>query len=159
LVGMRRLLLPLVVLLAGCAVREGVIVGSDHAKPRIEVTLEALRAGGRVVTATLPTDLALVGDLLVVVEKRGRLIGTDLISGVFGTVGALNGRYVFGDNASGRLWALDVPTGPPTHCGAGPQATAHALGSFNIPFTAFAASPTQLLVAGQGGTIWTITPR
>jgi glucose/arabinose dehydrogenase len=85
--------------------------------------------------------------------------GLAIIGGVFGTVGALDGRYVFGDNASGRLWALDVPTGPPTHCGAGLQATAHALGSFNIPFTAFASSPTQLLVAGQGGTIWTITPR
>jgi glucose/arabinose dehydrogenase len=51
-----------------------------------------------------------------------------------GSAGALSGRYVFGDFASGRLWALDLPA---TVAPGDGEAAVHALGRWGLLISTF----------------------
>jgi glucose/arabinose dehydrogenase len=68
---------------------------------------------------------------------------------------ALVGKYVFGDHATGRLWALTLPAE------AGQEGTVEALGKFdNLSLTTFGqGAGGELLVGTMNGTVWRIAPR
>lgn len=88
--------------------------------------------------------------------KYGREEGVSVTGGVVWTApGPLAGRYLFGDFATGRLWALALPET------ARPVETVTALGKFTLNPSAFARTPTgEVWVAdfGRGG-IFRIIPR
>jgi len=69
--------------------------------------------------------------------------------------GALKGRYVFGDFASGRIWALELPA---TVSPGDTEATAHALGRWGLLISTFGRDTRgRVYVADfSGGTIYRI---
>jgi hypothetical protein len=106
-------------------------------------------------------------DLVDPIHAYRHTDGAAVIGGVFGGVGALNGRFVFGDNTSGRLWALELPSGleAPRGCPLGdrlgatlaPGVVVYALGDFNVAFTAFARDPDgAVLAVSQHGAVFRI---
>jgi glucose/arabinose dehydrogenase len=70
--------------------------------------------------------------------------GSAIIGGRFWTASSLpdlQGRYVFGDNSNGRLWALRLP-----EPGTSAPADVAALGRFDVAWTTFGQ--------GRGGEVW-----
>ncbi len=89
--------------------------------------------------------------------------GTSIIGGVIPSGPAapsLAGLYVFGDYASYKLWALELPApGVQPHVGctdeAPPALPVHALGRFGLAFISFGLTPQGDVVAGtMGGSVW-----
>jgi glucose/arabinose dehydrogenase len=81
--------------------------------------------------------------------KYGRDEGVSVTGGVVWTApGPLSGQYLFGDFATGRLWALQLPQGR------APVSQVTALGRFSLSPSAFQRTPTgEVWVTdfGQGG--------
>lgn len=78
-------------------------------------------------------------------------------------VPALRGRYIFGDFASGRVWAIDVPAQAPTAASSAPAmafdatpAVATALGRIDANISTFGVDADGELLLGDysGGTIY-----
>lgn len=99
------------------------------------------------------------------IHHYGRSEGGSIIGGVFASGAAapkLQGRYIFGDYASGKLWALDLPDpSAPLPLGCAEEAPAaasvHALGRFSVQVISFAETPEgDVLVGGGYGAIWKI---
>lgn len=95
------------------------------------------------------------------IHVYGRAEGSSVTGGLVyqgSRIPALQGRYVFGDFVSGRIWALDLPPGdPPLNP---PAAAVTALGHFPLLISSFGRDGAgELYVADyQAGTIYRLDP-
>ena len=101
--------------------------------------------------------------LLDPIHHYGHGEGTSIIGGVIphgSAAPGLAGRFVFGDYASLKLWALELPApGAQPHVGCSdtppPALTVHALGKFGLAFISFGLTPEGDVLAGtMGGSVW-----
>ena len=81
--------------------------------------------------------------------------GTSITGGYVAAGGALNGKYVFGDFTSGRIWALDLPEETRPDPAVAPV---HTLGRFGVLISTFGRDSDGRVYVGdyQGGKVYRI---